>query len=554
MISDSVKKGPERAPHRALFYAMGYTPEDLSKPLVAVVNAHNEIIPGHFHLDAIAGAVKRGISAAGGTPVEFPVIGICDGIAMNHRGMKYPLASRELICDSIEAMMIAHGFDAMVCIGNCDKIVPGMLMAAARLNVPTVYVSGGPMLAGWHKGRIIDLISGPFEAMGARAAGKMTEDELEQVVLDACPGCGSCAGLFTANSMNCIAEALGMALPGNGTIPAVTGRRLQLACRAGHQVMRVLGEGIRPRDVMTLEAFENAIAVDMAIGGSSNTVLHLMAIAHEAGVPLELNTFDVISKKMPNLSKLSPAGVHRLEDLDRAGGIPAVLNRVAEKGLLHPGAISVAGKTIGQIAEEGRVFDDTVIRKLDSPYLEEGGIAILFGNLAPEGAVVKQSAVLPEMMRHAGPARVFNSEEDAQKAITSGRITRGDVVVIRYEGPKGGPGMREMLSPTATLAGMGLDSAVALITDGRFSGGTRGASIGHVSPEAAEGGPIAVIEDGDEIVIDIPGRRLDVSVPSEEMEARLLRWRRPEIAAPRGHYLNRYARLVSSASKGAVMT
>ncbi|NPV70236.1 MAG: dihydroxy-acid dehydratase [Firmicutes bacterium] len=554
MISDSVKKGIERAPHRSLFYAMGYTSEELSRPLVAVVNAHNEVIPGHHHLDSLAAAAKRGIIAEGGTPVEFPVIGICDGIAMNHQGMKYPLASRELVCDSIEAMMIAHGFDAMVCIGNCDKIVPGMLMAAARLNVPAVYVSGGPMLAGWHKGKTTDLISGPFEAVGACTGGKISEDELEQIAMEACPGCGSCAGLFTANSMNCMAEVLGIALPGNGTIPAVTGKRLQLANYAGRQAVRMLKKNVRPRDILTQKAFENAIAVDMAIGGSSNTVLHLMAIAQEAGVPLDLGAFDGISRKMPNLCKLSPAGVHHLEDLDRAGGIPAVLNRVKEAGLLHADALSVSGKTIGEIATGGQVFNDSVIRRLDSPYLNEGGLAVLYGNVAPEGAVVKQSAVLPEMMRHSGPARVFDSEDDAFKAITGGRIKPGDVVVIRYEGPKGGPGMREMLSPTATLAGMGLDSKVALITDGRFSGGTKGASIGHVSPEAAEGGPIAAVREGDIISIDIPARKLNVELSAGEIAKRLEEWKRPEIRATKGTYLHRYARLVTSASKGAIMS
>lgn len=553
MLSDRVKAGPERAPHRSLFYAMGYTPEELKRPLIAVVNAHNEVVPGHYHLDQVAYAAKRGILEEGGTPIEFPVIAICDGISMNHFGMKYPLASRELIADSIEAMVMAHGFDGMLLIGNCDKIVPGMLMAAGRLNIPAVYVGGGPMLAGWHNGKTIDLISGPFEGVGAYSAGKISLEELEEIELTACPGCGSCAGLFTANTMNCMAEVLGLALPGNGTVPAVTGRRLQLANRAGRAVVRMVKNDVKPRDILTLEAFENAIAVDMAIGGSSNTVLHLMAIAHAAGVSLPLDAFDKISRKVPNLCKLSPAGEHHLEDLDKAGGIPAVLNRLLELGVLHTGCATVSERTIGEIASSARVLDPEVIRPLDNPYMAEGGIAILYGNLAPEGAVVKQSAVAPEMMRHEGPARVFDSEEDAFQAITGGKIKPGDVVVIRYEGPKGGPGMREMLSPTAALAGMGLDKEVALITDGRFSGGTRGASIGHVSPEAMEGGPIAAVRDGDVISIDIPGRRLEVRLSDEEIKRRLASWEKPPAKAPKGYYLERYARLVSSASRGAVM-
>jgi dihydroxy-acid dehydratase len=444
-------------------------------------------------------------------------------------------------------------FDGMLLIGNCDKIVPGMLMAAARLNIPAVYVSGGPMLAGWYRGKVIDLISGPFEGVGSYAAGKITLEELEEIELNACPGCGSCAGLFTANTMNCMAEVLGLALPGNGTIPAVTGRRLQLANRAGRKLMQMVKNNIRPRDILTLEAFENAIAVDMAIGGSSNTVLHLMAIAHAAEVNLRLDAFDRISRKVPNLCKLSPAGEHHLEDLDKAGGIPAVLNRLLELGVLNTECITVSEKTIGEIASSAKVLDSNVIRPLENPYLPEGGIAVLYGNLAPEGAVVKQSAVAPEMMRHEGPARVFDSEDDAFKAITCGMIKPGDVVVIRYEGPKGGPGMREMLSPTAALAGMGLDREVALITDGRFSGGTRGASIGHVSPEAMEGGPIAAVRDGDIISIDIPARKLDLKLSDEEIKERLASWKKPPIKAPKGYYLERYARLVSSASKGAVM-
>lgn len=553
MNSYEVTQGIARAPHRSLFYAMGYLPEDLEKPLIGVVNAHNEIIPGHFHLDEIAQSVKLGVSAAGGTPIEFPVIGICDGIAMNHSGMKYPLASRELIADSIEAMTVAHKFDGLVLVGNCDKIVPGMLMAAARLNIPAVYISGGPMLAGQHKGKPVDLVRGAFEGVGSYTDGKISEEELKELEHSSCPTCGSCAGLFTANSMNCLAEALGMALPGNGTIPAPYGRRKQLAKRAGMQIVELVKRNLRPRDIMTLEAFKNAIALDMAIGGSTNTVLHLMAIAGSAKIELELDEFDRISRKVPNITKISPAGIHTMEDLDRAGGISAVINLLIKAGLINPDGITVTGKTLGQNVSGAKVLDPSVIRPLDDPYKAEGGIAILKGNLAPEGAVIKQSAVEKEMMRHTGPARVFESEEEAFAAIMDRKIQKGDVVVIRYEGPKGCPGMREMLSPTSAITGMGLEKSVALLTDGRFSGGTRGPCIGHISPEASEGGPIAIIEDGDIIEIDLPKRALNVRLTDEEIRQRLANWKKPPSKAPEGTYLERYSKLVTSASKGAVL-
>lgn len=553
MNSQEVTKGIARAPHRSLFHAMGYTEDDLQKPLVAVVSAHNEIIPGHFHLDKVAQAVKLGVASAGGTPIEFPVIGVCDGIAMNHSGMKYPLASRELIADSIEAMMVGHKFDAMVLIGNCDKIVPGMLMAAARLNVPAVYVGGGPMLPGNHRGERTDLIKGAFEAVGSCAQGKISEATLTELEQSACPTCGSCAGLFTANTMNCLVEALGIGLPGNGTIPAPYGQRLALAKRAGQQVMEMVKRNILPRDIMTLPAFRNAITLDMAIGGSTNTVLHLLAIAYEAGVELSLETFDEISSKVPNITKLSPAGQHYLVDLYQAGGISAVLRQLDQAKLLAGGQITVTGKTLTENITEAEVLDDSVIHPLDKPYLKEGGIAILRGNIAPDGAVVKQSAVVPEMLVHEGPARVFESEEEAFDAIMGGKIKKGDVIVIRYEGPKGGPGMREMLSPTAALGGMGLDKEVALITDGRFSGGTRGAAIGHISPEAAEKGPIAIVQEGDIIQIDMPGRTLNVKLSDEEIQSRLAAWQKPAPKVGGSSYLARYASLVTSASTGAVV-
>lgn len=553
MNSQQVTQGMARAPHRSLFYAMGYTEEDLQKPLVAVVSAHNEIIPGHFHLDKVAQAVKLGIAAGGGTPIEFPVIGICDGIAMNHSGMKYPLASRELIADSIESMMVGHKFDAMVLIGNCDKIVPGMLMAAVRLNVPAVYIGGGPMLPGNYQGQKTDLIKGAFEAVGACAQGKISEETLTEMEKTACPSCGSCAGLFTANTMNCLVEALGIGLPGNGTIPAPYGQRLALAKKAGRQVMELVKKEIRPRDILTLQAFRNAITLDMAIGGSTNTVLHLLAIAYEAEVELSLETFDEISAGVPNITKLSPGGAHYLVDLHEAGGISAVLKQLEAAGLLSGKELTVTGKTLAENIAGAEVLNASVIRPLAQPYMQEGGIAILRGNIAPDGAVVKQSAVVPEMLVHEGPARVFESEEEAFEAIMGGKIQKGDVIVIRYEGPKGGPGMREMLSPTAALGGMGLDRDVALITDGRFSGGTRGAAIGHISPEAAEKGPIAVIKEGDVIQIDMPARKLNVKLSDEEIAKRLEEWEKPVPKVGGRSYLARYSCLVTSASTGAVV-
>lgn len=553
MRSSEITKGVARAPHRSLMYAMGYLPEDLNKPLIGVVNAHNEIIPGHFHLNEIAQAVKLGISAGGGTPVEFPVIGICDGIAMNHSGMKYPLSTRELIADSIEAMAMGHKFDGLVLVGNCDKIVPGMLMGAARLNIPSIYISGGPMLTGQHRGKTVDLIRGSFEAVGGYANGDISIDELNEIEAHSCPTCGSCAGLFTANTMNSLAEALGIALPGNGTIPAPFGRRKQLAKKAGMRAVELVKDNIKPRDIMTLGAFKNAITLDMAIGGSTNTCLHLLAIAKEARVDLTLEDFDVISRDVPNITKISPAGVHSMQDLDNAGGISAVLNELSKAGLISTDEITVTGKTIQQNFANDNILDERVIRGLDNAYKEEGGIAILKGNLAPDGAVIKQSAVESEMMTHRGPARVFESEEEAYEAIMRKDIRSGDVVVIRYEGPKGGPGMREMLSPTAAIAGMGLEKSVALITDGRFSGGTRGPCIGHVSPEASEGGIIAIIQEGDIIEIDIPNRVLKVELSDQEIKDRLKNWTQPKPKAEEGSYLYRYSKLVTSASTGAVL-
>ncbi|MDK2822646.1 MAG: dihydroxy-acid dehydratase [Clostridia bacterium] len=553
MRSHEVTKGIARAPHRSLFYAMGYLPEDLKKPLIAVVNAHNEVIPGHFHLDEIAQAVKLGVATAGGTPIEFPAIGICDGIAMNHSGMKYPLASRELIADSIEAMMMGHKFDGMVLIGNCDKIVPGMLMAAARLNIPSIYVSGGPMLPGRYQGEDTDLIKGAFEAVGTCASGKITEETLEEMAQTACPTCGSCAGMYTANTMNCLAEVLGLALPGNGTIPAPYGARRGLAKKAGLKIMELVEKDIKPRDIMTLNAFRNTIAVDMAIGGSTNTVLHLMAIANQAEVKLDLEEFDKVSSVTPHICKLSPASEHRISNLHEAGGIPGVIKRLLTAGLIDGEALNVSGLKVAEIAEKAQIFDNEVIRPLDKAYSPTGGIAILKGNLAPEGAVIKQGAVAKEMYTHEGPARVFNSEEEAFDAIMSGKIKKGDVVVVRYEGPKGGPGMREMLSPTAAITGMGLSKECALITDGRFSGGSNGASVGHISPEAAEGGPIGLLEEGDIIQLDIPNRILNVKLSDEELAARKAKWVKPPTQAMPNSYLKRYAALVTSASTGAVM-
>ena len=551
MISDIVKKGIMRAPHRSLFYAMGYTKEELDRPLIGIVNSQNEIVPGHFHLDTIAQAAKIGVAMAGGTPMEFPAIGVCDGIVMGHIGMKYSLASRELIADSIEAVAVAHGFDGLVLIPNCDKIVPAMLMAAARLNIPAVVVSGGPMYAGRHKGRDIDLNT-CFEAVSAFSSGKLTAEELEEIEQAACPGCGSCSGIFTANSMNCLTEVLGMGLPGNGTIPATSGARIALAKKAGMQVMEMVRRGIKPRDIMTREAFENAITVDMGMAGSTNTVLHLPAIANEAGIKLELDIFDEISSRTPYLAKMSPSGEHHVEDLHEAGGIPALMKELSRKDLLHLDLITVTGKTVGENIANVRIKNTEVIHTIDNPYRETGGLAILKGNLAPDGAVVKEAAVAPEMLYHEGPAKVFESEEEVTEAIYSGKVEKGDVLVIRYEGPKGGPGMREMLSPTSSIAGMGLDKDVALITDGRFSGATRGASIGHVSPEAMEGGPIALIQNGDIIRIDIKNRKLDVLLSEEELSRRRANWQKPEPKVKSG-YLSRYARLVTSASTGAVL-
>jgi len=551
MKSDTVKSGIERAPHRSLFKAMGYTDEELRRPLVGIANSANEIIPGHVELDRIVSAVKAGVYMKGGTPITFGTIGVCDGIAMNHIGMKYSLASRELIADSIEVMAIAHGFDAMVMVTNCDKIVPGMLMAAARLDLPTIMVSGGPMLAGSCKGRTIDLVS-VFEAVGAVRSGKITRKDLLEIEDSACPTCGSCAGMFTANSMNCLTEAIGMGLPGNGTIPAVMAARTRLAKEAGMKIMTLLKERITPKKIMTEKAFENAMAVDMALGCSTNTVLHLMAIAREAGVKLDLDAFNRASQKTPHLCNLSPAGKDHMEDLDRAGGVSAVMKELSRKRLIHTQCVTATGRTVKDNIRHSTIRDKNVIRSIESPYHDQGGLSVLFGNLAPGGCVVKQSAVVERMLRHEGPARVFNSEEEATQAIMKGKIEKGDVVVIRYEGPRGGPGMREMLVPTSAIAGMGLDSDVALITDGRFSGGTRGAAIGHVSPEAMAGGPIAVVEDGDRVAIDIRKRQVTLKVPDREIKKRLSMWRPPRPRITRG-YMARYARVVSSGGEGAIV-
>ena len=552
MRSIEVKKGSTRAAHRSLFYAMGYTEEELKKPLIGVCCAANEIIPGHMHLDTIAQAVKYGILEAGGTPIEFPAIGICDGIAMGHNGMKYPLASRELVADSVEAVANGHAFDALVLIPNCDKIVPGMLMAAARLNIPTVVVSGGPMLPGRLNGKDIS-VSTVFEAAGRFESGQIGKAELSEIEHCACPGCGSCSGLFTANTMNCLTEVLGMGLPGNGTIPAAyNGQRIALAKHAGMAVMNLLEKNIRPRDIMTAKAFENAITVDMAIGGSSNTALHLPAIAHEAGIDLPLELFDKISKKTPYLTKLSPGGSHHIIDLNEAGGLSAVMHELDKLKLIKKSCMTVTGKTIGQLIKHAEITRPDVIRTVEDPYRKTGGIAVLKGNIAPECSVVKESAVAEEMLVHSGPAKVFNSEDEAIAAICGRKIEKGDVVVIRYEGPKGGPGMREMLNPTSVLAGMGLDKDVALLTDGRFSGATRGACIGHISPEAREGGNIALIQDGDIIEIDIPNRTLNVKLSEEELAERKAAWVCPPPKVKSG-YLARYAALVTSAATGAVL-
>jgi dihydroxy-acid dehydratase len=551
MRSDNVKKGFERAPHRSLFYADGLTPEELDRPLIGIANAYNEIVPGHIHLDKIAEAVKAGVRLAGGTPLEFNVIGVCDGIAMGHQGMHYSLPSRELVADSVESMVLGHAFDGVVFIPNCDKIVPGMLMAAGRVNIPAIFVSGGPMMAGRYGGEDIDLKT-MFEAVGQHQAGELDEDELEALAFSACPGCGSCSGLFTANTMNCLTEALGMGLPGNGTIPAVTGARLRLAKMAGMQILKLVADDVCPRDIMTLAAFENAIATDMAIGGSTNTVLHLPAIAHDAGVDLPLTLFDEISNRTPYLVKLSPSGPHHIQDLDEAGGISTVLAELEAEGLIHANLPTATGKSVAENIAKASRFGN-VIRPTDDPYSASGGIAILTGNLAPNGAVVKAGAVAPEMMQHTGPARVYDNEEAALAAILGGEIHAGDVIIIRYEGPRGGPGMREMLMPTSALAGMGLDRTVALITDGRFSGATRGAALCHVSPEAATGGPIALVEDGDLIKIDIPSRSLTLQVSQEELARRREAWTAPTPKIQTG-YLSRYAAHVSSADKGAILT
>jgi dihydroxy-acid dehydratase len=552
MRSDAMKKGLERAPHRSLFKAMGYTNEELSRPLIGIAHAHNEIIPGHIHLDKIVEAVKAGVRLAGGTPVAFATIGVCDGIAMNHTGMKYSLASREIVADSVEIMGQAHPFDAMVLIPNCDKIVPGMMMAMLRLNIPAVMVSGGPMLVGRHHGKDVHLVS-VFEGVGRVKAGTMTPAELDELEDAACPTCGSCSGMFTANSMNCLSEALGLSLPGNGTIPAISAARIRLAKHAGMAVMNMFHEQIKPRDIATRKAFENAMAVDMALGCSTNTVLHVPAIAGEAGVDLDLDLFNEVSFRFPHICSLIPGGPHSLQQLDEAGGVQGVMLELSktETGL-HQDVMTVTGAKLGENLRRASVRDRDVIRPVDDPYHKEGGIAILNGNLAPDGSVVKQSAVSEEMLCHSGPARVYESEEEAQEAILGGQINKGDVVVIRYCGPKGGPGMPEMLSPTSAIVGMGLGTSVALITDGRFSGGTQGACIGHVSPEAAEGGPIGLVREGDRIVVDIPKRALTLEVDEAELARRKESWQPPAPKITTG-YAARYARMVTSGSTGAVL-
>ena len=552
MRSDNVTKGVERAPNRSLFYALGYTREELERPLIGVVCSQNEIVPGHMNLDKIAEAVKAGIRLAGGTPVEFPAIAVCDGIAMGHIGMKYSLVTRELIADSTEAMALAHQFDGLVMIPNCDKNVPGLLMAAARLNLPTIFCSGGPMLSGRLRDGRRSCLSHMFEAVGAYKAGKLDEAGVEDYEINACPPCGSCSGVYTANSMNCLTEGIGMALRGNGTIPAVMSARLRLAKHTGMQIMELVKRDIRPRDILTEAAFHNAETLDMALGCSTNSMLHLPAIAHECGIELSFDMANEISRKTPNLCHLAPAGDTYIEDLDRAGGVYAVMKELTKKGLLDTSLLTVTGRTVAENLEGVENLDHAIIRPIEDPYSPYGGIAVLKGSLAPEGCVVKQSAVDEAMMSHTGPARVFDCEEDAIAAIYAGRIVAGDVVVIRYEGPKGGPGMREMLNPTSAICGMGLGESVALITDGRFSGATRGASIGHVSPEAALGGPIAFVEEGDIITIDIPNCRIDVLVDEAVLDARKAKWVCPEPRVKTG-YLNRYAKQVTSAARGAVL-
>ena len=550
MKSDSIKFGPQNAPHRALYHALGLTEEEMSRPLVGIVSSYNEIVPGHINIDKIVEAVRLGVAMAGGTPIVFPAIAVCDGIAMGHTGMKYSLVTRDLIADSTEAMVMAHGFDALVMVPNCDKNVPGLLMAAARLNVPTVFVSGGPMLAGRIDGKKTSL-SSMFEAVGAYSAGKIDEDKLNEYECKNCPTCGSCSGMYTANSMNCLTEVLGMGLRGNGTIPAVYSRRIELAKHAGMAVMELLKKDIRPRDIMTEKAFYNALAVDMALGCSTNSMLHLPAIAHECGIEIDLDIANGVSAKTPNLCHLAPAGPTYMEDLDEAGGVYAVMNELAKKNLINTDCMTVTTKTVGENIANCINLDTSVIRPIDEPYSETGGIAVLKGNLAPDGSVVKRSAVLPEMLVHEGPAKVFDCEEDAQAAINAGKIVAGDVVVIRYEGPKGGPGMREMLNPTSAIMGMGLGSSVALITDGRFSGATRGACIGHVSPEAASGGVIGIVQDGDIISINIPENKLELKVSQEEIDRRMAGFV-PKTKELSG-YLKRYAALVSSGAKGAIL-
>ena len=551
MRSDAVKTGTQQAPHRSLFNALGMTKEEMERPLVGIVCSYNEIVPGHMNLDKIAQAVKLGVAMAGGTPVMFPAIAVCDGIAMGHIGMKYSLVTRDLIADSTEAMALAHQFDALVMIPNCDKNVPGLLMAAARINVPTVFVSGGPMLAGHLNGHKTSL-SSMFEAVGAYAAGKLTEEGLTECENKTCPTCGSCSGMYTANSMNCLTEVLGMGLKGNGTIPAVYSERIRLAKHAGMQVMEMYRRNIRPRDIMTKEAILNALTVDMALGCSTNSMLHLPAIAHEIGWDFDISFANEISAKTPNICHLAPAGPTYMEDLNEAGGVYAVMNELNKKGLLHTECMTVTGKTIGENIKDCVNLNPEVIRPIDNPYSTTGGLAVLRGNLAPDGSVVKRSAVVAEMMVHEGPARVFDCEEDAIAAIKGGKIVEGDVVVIRYEGPKGGPGMREMLNPTSAIAGMGLGSSVALITDGRFSGASRGASIGHVSPEAAVGGPIALVEEGDIISINIPELKLELKVSDEELAARKAKWQPREPKVTTG-YLARYAAMVTSGNRGAIL-
>ncbi len=552
MKSDNVKTGIQQAPHRSLFYALGMTKQEMERPLIGIVSSYNEIVPGHMNLDKITEAVRQGVLSAGGTPIVFPAIAVCDGIAMGHEGMKYSLATRDLIADSTECMALAHQFDALVMIPNCDKNVPGLLMAAARVNLPTIFVSGGPMLAG-RMGDKQTCLSSMFEAVGAFHAGKMSQEEVEEFANNACPTCGSCSGMYTANSMNCVTEALGMALRGNGTIPAVMSARIRLAKLSGMKIMELYEKNLRPRDIMTGAAFHNAEIVDMALGCSTNTMLHIPAIAHEAGIELSLDMANEFSARTPNLCHLAPAGETYMEDLERAGGVHAVMAQLCKKGLLDTSVMTCTGKTLGENLEGVKNLDESVIRPIDKPYSQTGGIAVLKGNLAPEGCVVKQSAVAPEMMRHQGPARVFECEDEAISAIIAGRIVPGDVVVIRYEGPKGGPGMREMLNPTSAICGMGLGESVALITDGRFSGATRGASIGHVAPEAALGGSIALVREGDQIAIDIPACKIELLVSDTELEKRRAAWVCPEPKVKTG-YLARYAKQVTSAAKGAVLS